>query len=109
MTPTKPQKVGYGIPTNGSVMEKVSGRLSHPQQEQQQGRSPMSQVPSETYPRTNLSNQSLWFQIWCNTHPIIREIHEHDEGFRVSYINMDNDHTRYLDLRTKEELYETHI
>ena len=28
---------------------------------------------------------------------------------RVSYINMDNDHTRYLDLRNKEDLYETHI
>ena len=69
----------------------------------------MPQVPSHTYPTTNLSNQSLEFQIWCANNRITREIHEHDTGFHVSYINMDNDHTRYLDLRNKEDLYETHI
>ena len=69
----------------------------------------MPQVPSHTYPTTNLSNQSVEFQVWCKNNTFIREIHEHDSGFRVSYINSDTDHSYYLDLRNKEDLYENHI
>ena len=69
----------------------------------------MPQVPSHTYPTTNLSNQSVEFQSWCKNNTIIREIDEHDDGFRVSYINSDTDHSYYLYLRNKEDLYENHI
>ena len=69
----------------------------------------MPQVPSHTYPDTRLRNQSFWFQNWCDANRIIREIYEHDSAFRVSYINSDTDHSYYLDLRNKEDLYETHI
>ena len=69
----------------------------------------MTQVPSHTYPKTNLSNQSVEFQVWCKNNTIIREIEKHDDGFRVCYINRDTDHTRYLNLRNKKDLYETHI
>ena len=69
----------------------------------------MPQVPSNTYPPTNLQNQSIEFQVLCHTRPIIREIYEYEKGFRVTYIDRDTDHSFYLDLQNEEQLNERHI
>ena len=69
----------------------------------------MTQTHSYTYPETKLENQSVSFQIWCNTRAVIREIDEIGNGLRVSYIDTESDHTKYLYIKNSEELNEHHI
>ena len=69
----------------------------------------MPQVPSNSYPQTRIEHQSADFQSWCNTRSVCREIHEIEEGFRVSYIDMHTDHTKYLYLKNRKDLHDQHI
>jgi hypothetical protein len=69
----------------------------------------MNQPYPSTYPETKLENQSVNFQVWCNTRTVIREIDEIDNGLRVSYIDTESDHTKYLYIKNSEELNEHHI
>ena len=69
----------------------------------------MSEVPSHTYPQTRIELQSADFQHWCDTRSVCREIYEIEEGFRVSYIDMNTDHTKYLYLKNRKDLHGQHI